>query len=104
MFILANGDALVTSGTTQGKIEVDQKTYQDILLLMLFWNLTFSDNITLSDWSQDVINPICAGLNELVFPVTKTAFPSLLFSSVYSAKPIATKWSMCGCKSGLAFS
>ena len=97
---MANGDSLITSGTTKAKIEVNQKTYQ--VLFTVAKHLVADDILGLDvlrqhhsvrlelggDRPETVIS---AGLKKLEFPAKKIAPPTILSKTVYSAKPIATK-------------
>ena len=97
---LANGDSLVTSGTAQAKIEVNQKSAQvtvtvakhlveDVFLGLHVLRQHRAVRLELGGDQPETV--LCAGINELVFPEMKNALPAILSSSVLSAKPIATK-------------
>ena len=97
---LANGDSLVTSGTTQAKIEVNQRAYQvtftvakhlvaDVIHVLDVLRQHHSVRLELRGDRPETV--ICAGINELLFPELKIAPPTIFSSSVYGAKLIATK-------------
>ena len=86
---LAFGDSLVTSGTTQRKIELNQRTYQvtftvvkhliaDVILGLDVLRQHHSVRLELCGDQPETVK--CAGINELVFPKMKIAPPTILCS------------------------